>query len=179
MKALIFILITCFCTYMVNAQICAMQTISIAQCQLTAKIPAYHTTFVDTLGLKMYSSLTEDSLIGAQLFVYDNYSLDSNYVLADYMLEYNETDTLKTIAKFMVAAAQGTLIFFQVNENYPTSKSMDVGMKYSAQNTSFISFTRMILKDKRMVILNVFSQECYMQQLLLTTNACNNGLACY
>lgn len=179
MKANLFILLALCNVGALVGQTLPMQTLNVTQCNVHAQIPAFYTTSVDTLGLKMYSSLTEDSLIGAQLFIYDNYSLDSNDVLKEYMQTYNETDTLKTIAKFMVTNSGGTLVYFQINENYISSKSMDVGINYTDQNTSFVSFTRMILKGKRMIILNVYAQECHLSQLLIAKNTCYNGLFVY
>jgi len=179
MRIYLFVLLGLLNVYPLMAQTISMQTVHVTECHVSAQISAFHTTFVDTLGLKMYSSLSEDSLIGTQLFIYDNYSLDSNDVLTEYMQLYNESDTLKTIAKVMVANAGGTLVYFQINENNISSKSMDVGINYKDQNTSFISFTRMVLKGKRMVILNVYAQECFLSQLLLARNTCYNGLLVY
>lgn len=180
MKTTILILLVFLNAYVLVAQTYTMQTVNLPQYNMTAQIPSSNTVIADdSSGLKMYSSLTPDSLIATQLFVYGNYSLDSNDVLLDYMQEYNETDTLKTIAQFMVANSGGELLYVFYIENAPTSKSMDIGITLGDPNNPSIMLTRIILKGKRMVILNVTGQESNLSHLVSVTDTCFNGLVVY
>jgi hypothetical protein len=176
------VLITCIYFIsigLLNGQNLSMQTIYNSRCKVSAIIPSHYTTYIDTLGVVMYSSLTPDSLIGGQLFIYNNYSLDSNDVLIDYMKAYNETDTLKTIAKFMLAESKGVLIYFHISQNTSSQKSVDIGIRYPDMNTSFVSFARIFITGNRMILLNVFAQECYLSQLLIAKDECFTGLTYY
>jgi hypothetical protein len=156
-----------------------IQTITVSRCSLMASIPNGGTTYVDTLGVIMYSSISRDSTVGAQLFVYENFSLDSNEVLNVYMQENNETDTLKTIAKYMVAVAEGQLVYFNIIDNLPGRKTMDVGIAYQEGSTNFITFTRYVIRGKRLAILNLFAQIDYLNNLMEYRTLCFNNLILY
>ena len=162
-----------------DAQNIAWQNITEARYNLSAVLPGTNFTKVDTLDLLMYSSLTSDSLVGAQLFVYNNYSLGGNQELADYMKQNSQTDTLKTIARFMLAQANGELIYFKIWNDTPLIKTMDIGIRYENMNTYILNFTRFVVRNKRLVILNVFGQESFANTIVQARDQCNNSLICH
>jgi hypothetical protein len=179
MKRYILFLISMFYLVSIHAQNVTWQTIDDTPSHVSVQLPAYYVTHVDTLDLIMYSTITQDSLVGGQLFIYNNYSLDSNDVIGDYMQLYNETDTLAVIAQFMVEESGGTLEYINFVENTDSSKVMDIGISYVESSTSFVTFSRLKVMNKKMAILNVFAQDIYMTELIAARDQCFGSLLFY
>jgi hypothetical protein len=174
-----FLLVLCLIFKISDAQNIAWQNIAEPRYNLSAVLPGTNFTRVDTLDLLMYSSLTSDSMVSAQLFVYNNYALGGNQELVEYMQQNGQTDTLKTIARFMVAQANGELIYFKIWNDSPATKTMDIGIRYANMNTNILNFTRFMVRNKTLILLNVFGQECFASTIVQTRDLCNNSLLCH
>ncbi len=113
------------------------------------------------------------------LFIYDNYDLSGNQELNDYMLQYSESDTLRVVAKFMLASSGGELLSFNVVENTTTSKLMDIAIRHADASRTHVIFSRVVMKNKKMLIFNLSAQECNLSKLLAVKDPYFNSLLWY
>jgi hypothetical protein len=173
-KWIIFSLSACMLSFILSGP--GWTRVSEPEVGVSADFPEKNLIRVDTLGLIMYSSLTEDSLAGAQLFIYKDFSLRGNEELSEYMQLYGEKDTLSAIARYMLAVSEGKLIYLKKQISNKQRKILDIGIKYPNNDTFFITYSRIHIENGRLAIINVFAQEPFQQPLINTRNRCFNTL---
>jgi hypothetical protein len=145
--------------------------------------PSQNLNRIDEDSIIVYTSLTEDSLVSSQAFIFKNYSLAENEELSDYMFYSGQSDTLDAIAQYMISIAEGDLVYFEKPLNTSSIKTLDLGIRsieiVDNDTLSSITFTRFHLQENRAVVLNLFAQEAFLNELILARNKLWNSLDCY
>jgi hypothetical protein len=163
MKVYFIFLLSLFCLCFIKgkAQSNNLQIINDQRCNVSVQFPTYNLTHFDTLGVSMYFARTTDSLVSAQLVIYNGVTLNGNEDLISYMQEYG-----------------GTLASLNILQNSATSKLMDLGIRYTDSTTAFIGFYRISMRHNKTVILTALAQECFISELLGVKDEIYNSLVC-